>query len=90
LNLLQAEQNEFSQKIDELNEELTSLEQNISRNRRYLEHHRAFVHQRDAAVYKNDEQRILEQLETTSSDLANRLPIDAPLLFNPELVSKAV
>lgn len=90
LNLLQAEQNEFSQKIDELNEELTSLEQNISRNRRYLEHHRAFAHQRDAAVYKNDEQRILEQLETTSSDLANRLPIDAPLLFNPELVSKAV
>ncbi len=89
LDLLQAQQKELGQKIDELNEELTSLEQNISRTRRYLEHHRAFVHQRDEAVYKNDERRILEQLETASSDLANRLPIDAPLLFNPELVSKA-
>ena len=90
MDLMQAQQKELSQKIDERSEELTSLEQNISRNRRYLEHHRAFVHQRDEAVYKNDEQRILEQLETASSDLANRLPIAAPLLFNPELVSKAI
>ncbi|MDS4029095.1 MAG: DNA sulfur modification protein DndD [Candidatus Contendobacter sp.] len=88
MNLMQEQQKELSQKIDELSEELTSLEQNISRNRRYLEHHRAFVHQRDEAVYKNDEQRILDQLEAISSDLASRLPIDAPLLFNPELVSK--
>jgi DNA sulfur modification protein DndD len=89
LDLLKAQEKELSQKIDELNEDFTSLDQNISRNRRYLEHHRAFVHQRNEAVYKNDKQRILEQLETTSSNLASRLPIDAPLLFNPELVSKA-
>lgn len=89
LAVLQAEQEELSQKIDELSEELTNSERNINRNRRYLEHHRAFVHQRDEAVYKTEEQRILEQLETARIDLANRLPIDAPLLFNPELVNKA-
>lgn len=89
MDLLQAQQKELSQKIDELNEEVTSLEQNISRNRRYLEKNQAFVHQRNEAVYKNDKQRVSEQLETISTQLANRLPIDAPLLFNPELVSKA-
>ncbi|HRD50336.1 MAG: AAA family ATPase [Candidatus Competibacter sp.] len=90
LDLLQAEQKEFSQKIDELSEELTILEKSISRNRRYLENQQAFVHQRNEAIYKNDEQRISEQLETKSTELTNRLPIDAPLLFNPELVSKAI
>lgn len=89
LAVLQAEQEELSQKIDELSEELTNSERNINRNRRYLEHHRAFVHQRDETVYKTEEQRILEQLETARIELANRLPIDAPLLFNPELVNKA-
>lgn len=90
LDLLQAEQKEFSQKIDELSEELTILEQSISRNRHYLESQQAFVHQRNEAVYKNDKQRISEQLEATSTELASRLPIDAPLLFNPELVGKAI
>lgn len=89
LDLLRVQKMELGQKIDELSEELAGVEQNISRNRRYLESHQAFVHQRNEMGYKKDEQHILEQLETTSSDLANRLPIDAPLLFNPELVSKA-
>lgn len=89
LAVLQAEQEGVIQKIDELKEEITNLDRDINRNRRYLEHHRAFVHQRDEAVYKADEQRILEQLETACVELANRLPIDAPLLFNPQLVIKA-
>lgn len=89
LAVLQSEQQRLSQKIAELTEELTSLERDISLNRRYLDRQRAFVHQRDEAIYKNEEKRILEQLEIARTEVANRLPIDAPLLFNPQLVNKA-
>lgn len=88
LKARRAELAENEEKRNDLQYNIDDLERDIEEEERYLESKRAYSSQRDKAIFEQKRDALLNEIETLQINLAEILPIDLPLLVNPQLVSR--
>lgn len=84
-----AELVEKDEERNDLEYEINNLERVIQEDERYLESKRAYSHQRDRNILEQKRDALSNEIEKLLIDLAETMPVDAPLLANPKLVSRA-
>jgi DNA sulfur modification protein DndD len=89
LKACRAELVENDEKRHDLQYNMDELERDIEEEERYLESKRAYSHQRDENISEQKRVALSNEIEKIQIDLAEAIPVDAPLLVNPQLVSRA-
>ena len=89
LNAFRAELLRNDEKQNDLQYNIDKLERDIEEDERYLESKRAYSHQRDRNILEQRRDVLSNEIEKLQIDLAEAMPVDAPLLANPQLVSRA-
>ena len=89
LKACRAELAKNDEKQNDLQYNVDELQREIEEEERYLESKRAYSHQKDKSILEQKRAMLSNEIEKLQIDLAEAIPIDAPLLTNPQLVSRA-
>jgi DNA sulfur modification protein DndD len=89
LNACRADLVKNDEKRNDWQYEINDLERVIEEDERYLESKRAYSHQKDENILEQKRDVLSNEIEKLQIDLAEAIPVDAPLLANPQLVSGA-
>ncbi|MBC2712973.1 MAG: DNA sulfur modification protein DndD [Desulfosarcina sp.] len=88
LKARRAELVENDEKRNDIQYNIDDLERDIEEEEHYLESKRAYSNQQDKAIVEQKRDALLNEIETLQINLAETLPVDLPLLANPQLVSR--
>ena len=89
LNACRADLIKSDEKRKDLQYEINDLERLVEEDERYLESKRAYSHQRDKNILEQKRDMLSNEIEKLQIRLAEVMPVDAPLLANPQLVAAA-